>query len=157
MDCVRVGVVIWFVRGHKSIGRDLAGSWRAPEVGGGRVNRSGVHRTARDTARYPGLENASGGDGRLRYSRASLPTVDLGVLASREASGTASPVGVNCDAKSPAIKRVESATALIWKLLLVAEKRFRRLDAPHLLKDVFEGRKFEDGKPVSTQQRKNAA
>ena len=52
---------------------------------------------------------------------------------------------------------VESATALIWKLLLVAEKRFRRLDAPHLLKDVFEGRKFEDGKPVSTQQRKNAA
>ena len=44
-------------------------------------------------------------------------------------------------------KRVESATALIWKLLLVAEKRFRRLDAPHLLKDVFEGRKFEDGKP----------
>ena len=34
-------------------------------------------------------------------------------------------------------KRVESATALIWKLLLVAEKRFRRLDAPHLLKDVF--------------------
>ena len=54
-------------------------------------------------------------------------------------------------------KRVESATALIWKLLLVAEKRFRRLDAPHLLKDVFEGRKFEDGKPVSTQQRKNVA
>ena len=54
-------------------------------------------------------------------------------------------------------KRVESATALIWKLLLVAEKRFRRLDAPHLLKDVFGGRKFEDGKPVSTQQRKNAA
>ena len=54
-------------------------------------------------------------------------------------------------------KRVESATALIRKLLLVADKRFRRLDAPHLLKDVFEGRKFEDGKPVSTQQRKNAA
>ena len=54
-------------------------------------------------------------------------------------------------------KRVESATALIWKLLLVAEKRFRRLDAPHLLNDVFEGIKFEDGKPVSNQQRKNAA
>ena len=54
-------------------------------------------------------------------------------------------------------KRVESATALIWKLLLVAEKRLRRLDAPYLLKDVFEGRKFEDGKPVSTQQRKNTA
>ena len=54
-------------------------------------------------------------------------------------------------------KRVENATALIWKLLTVAEKRFRKLDAPHQLKDVFEGRKFEDGKPVSTQQRKEAA
>ena len=54
-------------------------------------------------------------------------------------------------------KRVESATALIWKLLLVADKRFRRLDAPHLFNDVFEGIKFEDGKPVSNQQRKNAA
>ena len=54
-------------------------------------------------------------------------------------------------------KRVESATALIWKLLTVAEKRFRKLNAPHLLGDVFEGRKFEDGKPVSTQQREAAA
>jgi transposase-like protein len=54
-------------------------------------------------------------------------------------------------------KRVEHATALIWKLLAVAEKRFRRLDAPHQLKDVFQGRKFEDGKPVSDHQRKEAA
>ena len=54
-------------------------------------------------------------------------------------------------------KRVESATALIWKLLTVAEKRFRKLDAPHLLLDVFEGRKFVDGKPVSTTQREAAA
>jgi putative transposase len=54
-------------------------------------------------------------------------------------------------------KRVESATALIWKLLTVAEKRFRRLDAPHLLSDVYEGRKFVDGKPVPSQQRKVAA
>jgi len=54
-------------------------------------------------------------------------------------------------------KRVESATALIWKLLTVAEKRFRRLDAPHLLRDVFEGRKFVDGQPVARQQREAAA
>ncbi|MDA0312046.1 MAG: IS256 family transposase [Gemmatimonadetes bacterium] len=54
-------------------------------------------------------------------------------------------------------KKVESATALIWKLLTVAEKRFRRLDAPHLLRDVFEGRKFVDGKPVPSQLRKAAA
>jgi putative transposase len=54
-------------------------------------------------------------------------------------------------------KRVENATALIWKLLGVAEKQFRKLDARHQLEDVFEGRKFEDGKPVSDQQRKEAA
>ena len=54
-------------------------------------------------------------------------------------------------------KKVESATALIWKLLTVAEKRFRKLDAPHLLRDVLDGRKFEDGKPVLTHQRKVAA
>lgn len=54
-------------------------------------------------------------------------------------------------------KRVESATALILKLLTVAEKRFRKLNAPHLLRDVFEGSKFEDGKPVPTRQRKAAA
>lgn len=54
-------------------------------------------------------------------------------------------------------KRVESATALIWKLLTVAEKRFRKLNAPHLLRDVIEGRKFEDGKPVSTKKREEAA
>ena len=54
-------------------------------------------------------------------------------------------------------KKVESATALIWKLLTVAEMRFRRLDAPHLLRDVYEGREFRDGKPVSHQQRKAAA
>ena len=47
----------------------------------------------------------------------------------------------------------------MWKAVSdgLAEKRFRRLDAPHLLWDVFKGRKFRDGEPVSTQQRKAAA
>lgn len=54
-------------------------------------------------------------------------------------------------------KRVERATALIWKLLMVAESRFRKLDAPHVLRDVLEGRKFEDGKLVSLRQRNAAA
>jgi len=39
----------------------------------------------------------------------------------------------------------------------VAEKRFRKLNALHLLSDVFERRKFVDGKPVPSQQRKAAA
>ena len=54
-------------------------------------------------------------------------------------------------------KRVDSATALIWRLLMVAEKRFRKLNAPHLLEDVYEGRKFEDGKPVPDGRRRIAA
>jgi transposase-like protein len=45
-------------------------------------------------------------------------------------------------------RRVENATALIWKVLMVAQRNFRRLDAPHLLADVYEGRLFEDGVPT---------
>lgn len=59
--------------------------------------------------------------------------------------------------RTSAAKRFDSATALIWRLLRVAEHQFRKLNAPHLLRDVFEGRKFEDGKPVLNNQRKVAA
>lgn len=54
-------------------------------------------------------------------------------------------------------KRVDSATALIWKLFTVAEKRFRRLNAPHQLNDLYHGSKYRDGKPVSNLNRKAAA
>ena len=54
-------------------------------------------------------------------------------------------------------KRVDNATALIWRLLIVAEKRLRKLNAPHLLRDVYEGRRFEDGKPVPEGQERIAA
>lgn len=42
-------------------------------------------------------------------------------------------------------KQVENATAVIWKLLLIAESRFRRLNAPHLLPEVFAGAIYADG------------
>jgi transposase-like protein len=42
-------------------------------------------------------------------------------------------------------KKVENATAVIWKTLLVAEKTFRRLDAPELLADVASGVVYVDG------------
>lgn len=45
-------------------------------------------------------------------------------------------------------KKVTSATALIWKLLQVAEKTFRRLNAPELLPLVYTGVKYQDGKQV---------
>lgn len=50
-------------------------------------------------------------------------------------------------------KRVENATALIWKLLLIAEKTFRRLNAPHLLAAVFAGVKYVDGVAVPKSER----
>ena len=34
-------------------------------------------------------------------------------------------------------KKIVAASALIWRTLMVAEKRFRRLNEPHLLKDVY--------------------
>src|SRR5499426_2212478 len=42
-------------------------------------------------------------------------------------------------------KKVENATAVIWKTLLIAEKTFRRLDAPELLADVASGGTYVNG------------
>jgi hypothetical protein len=36
-------------------------------------------------------------------------------------------------------KRSDRATAVIWKMLMVAERRFRRLNAPHLLAKAYAG------------------
>jgi transposase-like protein len=49
-------------------------------------------------------------------------------------------------------KRVENACALIWKLLCVAEKTFRRLNAPELLKDVAAGTKYVNGVAVHSKR-----
>lgn len=46
-------------------------------------------------------------------------------------------------------KKVEAATAMIFKLLLVAEKHFRRLNAPELMREVYLGVRFEDGERIS--------
>jgi len=45
-------------------------------------------------------------------------------------------------------KRVDRATAVIWKMLLVAEKRFRRLKAPELMRDVYDGAQYVDGMAI---------
>ena len=42
-------------------------------------------------------------------------------------------------------KKVDSATAMIWKVLQVAEKTFRRLNAMELLPAVYAGAKYVDG------------
>ena len=42
-------------------------------------------------------------------------------------------------------KKVANATAVIWKMLLVAEKRFHRLDAPELLGEVADGATYVNG------------
>ena len=54
-------------------------------------------------------------------------------------------------------KKVDNATALLWRLLMVAERRFHRLHAPELLAAVYDGRKFEDGKLVKEKALKAAA
>lgn len=48
-------------------------------------------------------------------------------------------------------KKVENATAMIWKLLLVAEKNFRTVKGFWLLSDVYEGKQFIDGVTVTTK------
>jgi len=48
-------------------------------------------------------------------------------------------------AASKRYKRVEGATTMIWKLLLVAQQTFRKINAPELLSDVHAGRSCENG------------
>jgi len=50
-------------------------------------------------------------------------------------------------------KQVASATALIWRLLMVAERRFRKLNAPQLLAAVARGERCIDGQFVSSKRR----
>jgi putative transposase len=49
-------------------------------------------------------------------------------------------------------KKVANATAVIWKTLLVAEKSFRRLNAPELLADVANGAKYVNGVRVKGRE-----
>ena len=54
-------------------------------------------------------------------------------------------------------KKVTNATSVIWKMLMLAEKRFRKLDAPDKLKQVFAGIQFKDGVEVSSSKEPNPA
>ncbi len=54
-------------------------------------------------------------------------------------------------------KRVDRAIAVIWKMLMVAEKRFRRLQAPELMVDVYLGGQYVDGIAVEATAEKVAA
>jgi transposase-like protein len=47
-------------------------------------------------------------------------------------------------------KKVQNATAMIWKLLLVAEKRFRTLKCSEKLEEVYDGRQYKDGIAIET-------
>ena len=54
-------------------------------------------------------------------------------------------------------KRVDRAIAVIWKMLTVAEKRFRRLQAPELMKDIYLGARYVDGIAIEVTAEKVAA
>lgn len=56
-------------------------------------------------------------------------------------------------------KKVERATAIIWRLLQVAEKRFRKLNKPEQCRDVYRGVRYADGieVPVVSSTQKAAA
>ncbi|MCY4579683.1 MAG: IS256 family transposase [Chloroflexi bacterium] len=54
-------------------------------------------------------------------------------------------------------KRVDRAIAVIWKMLMVAESRFRRLKAPELMKDVHQGAIYKDGIIIESEPEKVAA
>ena len=54
-------------------------------------------------------------------------------------------------------RRVDRATAVIWKMLMIAEKRFRRLKAPELMRDVYDGAQYVDGMAIQATVEEVAA
>jgi transposase-like protein len=50
-------------------------------------------------------------------------------------------------------KRVENATAMIWKLLRVAENAWRHLKGSELLREVYDGQHFADGVRVVSKSK----
>jgi putative transposase len=54
-------------------------------------------------------------------------------------------------------KKVENAQAVIWKMLLVAQRRFRRLKSPELMRDVYQGAKYINGALVEKVSEEKAA
>ncbi len=53
------------------------------------------------------------------------------------------PLRLRTDA-AKRFKRSDRLSAVIWKMLMVAERRFRRLNAPHLLAKVYAGVRYVD-------------
>lgn len=54
-------------------------------------------------------------------------------------------------------KKVDNATTLIWKIVLVVEQHFRKLNAPHLCTDVYDGAVFHDSICTVTPTRERVA
>ncbi len=54
-------------------------------------------------------------------------------------------------------KKVANTEALIWQILMIAEKKFRRLNSPDLLGAVQDGQLFQDGMPVQQTNPKRRA
>jgi hypothetical protein len=52
-------------------------------------------------------------------------------------------------AEGKRFQKVTNATVLIWKVLLVAEQTFRRLDGYELVEKVAQGVSFVDGREAS--------
>ena len=52
---------------------------------------------------------------------------------------------------------MDRAIAAIWNMLLVAERKFRRLKASELMRGVYQGARYEDGTEISTMTEKIAA
>jgi hypothetical protein len=51
-------------------------------------------------------------------------------------------------------KKVDNATAGVWKMPLVAERKFRRLNAPKLVKEVYLGVRFVNGERREAETRR---
>jgi len=94
----------------------------------------------------------------------ACPELAEGITGSPDASGRTTNVvespfaalRLRTDA-AKRYKKVENATAVIFKMRMLAERRFRRLNAPDQMKQVFLGVQFKDGIEVKQEGEQRVA
>jgi putative transposase len=82
--------------------------------------------------------------------RSCIPAARIFTRTSNPVAAPFSAARLRTDA-ARRCKQVDNATAVIWQILLAAERALRRVKHPELMKGVYEGIQYSDGLQAKTK------
>lgn len=119
-----------------------------PDPGGGGTEAQGVRGLVSPARLREGGGDAGAGLG-AHGDVLPVPQGALAPPADHKRGGIPLRRAAAAYGRGQAVQEGERATAVIWKMLMVAQTRFRRLSAPELLAKVYAGARYEDGIEVA--------